>query len=66
MANPREDPGSRLPPIQSAINVCVSGCSGGFRPPSSIGDRRNNPGSRRPQHAQELMSFCIERGRPLM
>jgi len=48
--------------IQNDINVCAFGCSGGLRPPSSIGDRRYNPGAQRAPfqgNAQELMSFCI-------
>jgi hypothetical protein len=28
--------------IRRDINACASGCSGGLRPPSSIGDRRYN------------------------
>ena len=32
----------RLEAIQSDISVCACGCSGGLRPPSSIGDRRYN------------------------
>jgi len=31
------------PALQSGINVCATRCSGGLRPPSSIGDRRYNP-----------------------
>ena len=33
--------------IQSDINACAFGCSGGLRPPPSIGDRRYNPGAQR-------------------
>ena len=54
--------------IQSDINVCALPCSGGLRPPSSIGDRRYNPGAQRAPlqgNAQELMSFCIVARKPV-
>ena len=52
--------------IQRDINLCACGCSGGLRPPSSIGDRRYNPGAPgtpRRGNAQELMSPCIAVGK---
>ena len=51
--------------VTSYANVETPG--GGLRPPSSIGDRRYNPGAQRAPfkgYAQEPMSFCIALGEP--